>query len=231
MWHNVRAEFASSFERAAVAAARVLPGLLTMLVLLALALAIAVLVRLALRRGLTGIDFDRRVRRWGVQTAEHWMPDSSPTALTERFAFWTVLVTGALISLQAFDPASALAARALAYVPQVVLAVVLLAVGVAAARFFERTVLISAVNLEIQSARMLALGVKWLVLVFAIALALDQLDVGGRILTIFFATLFGGIVLALALAFGLGSRDAVSKSWEKRMERRRRSASEEVEHL
>ena len=231
MWNHLKVEFTGSFERAAIAAARVIPGLLTMLVLLVLALTLAVAVRVLLRRGLTRIGFDRSLRRWGFQTGDHWMPEASPTALAERFGFWTVLISGALIGLQAFDPTSAVAARALAYVPQVVLAIVLVVAGIAASRFLERAVLISAVNMEIQSARLLALGVKWLVLVFATAMALENLGVGGPILTIFFATLFGGIVLALALAFGLGSRDAVSKSWEKRMERRRRPASDEVHHL
>jgi hypothetical protein len=41
------------------------------------------------------------------------------------------------------------------------------------------------------------------------------LGIGGQIVTLSFAILFGGIVLALALALGLGSKDMVSRSWEK----------------
>jgi len=50
-------------------------------------------------------------------------------------------------------------------------------------------------------------------------MALNHLSIGGAILTLAFAILFGGIVLALALAVGLGSKDAVSRTWERRAEK------------
>ena len=75
--------------------------------------------------------------------------------------------------------------------------------------------LISAVNLQIQWARLLSLGVKWLVLVLAGAMALEHLGIGGQIVRLAFGILFGGIVLALALAVGLGSKDMVSRSLER----------------
>src|SRR5438132_1008112 len=80
-------------------------------------------------------------------------------------------------------------------------------VGVILARFLARSVLISAVNMQVQSARLLSLGVKWLVMVLAGAMALGHLGIGGQIVQVSFGILFGGIVLALALAVGLGSKD------------------------
>jgi hypothetical protein len=47
-------------------------------------------------------------------------------------------------------------------------------------------------------------------------MVLDHLGIGGRILIVAFGLLFGGIVLAAALAVGLGSQDAVRRSWESR---------------
>ena len=84
-----------------------------------------------------------------------------------------------------------------------------------AARFLARNVLIGAVNMQIQSARLLSLGVKWLVLVLAAAMALEHLGIGGGIVRLGFGILFGGIVLAMALAVGLGSKEMVSRSWER----------------
>jgi hypothetical protein len=76
-------------------------------------------------------------------------------------------------------------------------------------------VLIGAVNLQMQYARFLSLGVKWLVLVLTAAMVLDHLEIGGSIVALAFGILFGGIVLTLALAIGLGSRDLVSRSLER----------------
>jgi hypothetical protein len=66
--------------------------------------------------------------------------------------------------------------------------------------------------MQIQSARLLSLAVKWLVLLVAVAMALDHLGIGRSVLLLAFAILFGGIVLAAALALGLGARDAVKEA-------------------
>ena len=73
-------------------------------------------------------------------------------------------------------------------------------------------------NAQLQYARILSLGVKWLVLVLTAAMVLDHLEVGGNIVGLAFGILFGGIVLTLALAVGLGSRDLVSRSLESHVE-------------
>jgi hypothetical protein len=71
-----------------------------------------------------------------------------------------------------------------------------------------------------QYARFLSLGVKWLVLVLTAAMVLDHLEIGGVVVELAFGILFGGIVLTLSLAIGLGSRDLVSRSLEKTAESR-----------
>ena len=83
------------------------------------------------------------------------------------------------------------------------------------ARFLSRSVLIGAVNMNLHYARLLSQGVKWLVLVLTAAMILDHLAIGGAIVDLAFGILFGGIVLALALAVGMGSRDLVSRSLER----------------
>jgi hypothetical protein len=103
-------------------------------------------------------------------------------------------------------------------------------VGLILARFLARSVLISAVNMHLQSARLLSLGVKWLVTVLAGAMALGHLGIGGLIVQVSFGILFGGIVLALALAVGLGSKDMVSRSWERQQDRDR-EVEEHFHHL
>ena len=127
-------------------------------------------------------------------------------------------LVGFLAGLKALDTGvtDTLASGALAYLPNLLVAGLIFAAGIAVARFLQRTALVSAVNMQLRSARVYSLGVKWLVVLFASALALQQLQVGGAVLTVSFAVVFGGIVLALALAVGLGSRGAVSREWEQR---------------
>ena len=107
----------------------------------------------------------------------------------------------------------------LPYLTHLVGAILLLIAGTLIARFLARSVLIGAVNAQLQYARFLSLGVKWLVLVLTAAMVLDHLQVGGNIVELAFGILFGGIVLTLSLAVGLGSRDLVSRSLEGRVDR------------
>ena len=123
-----------------------------------------------------------------------------------------------------------LVVRLFGYIPNVLAALIVFAVGLFAARFLGRSVLISAVNMRLQSARLLSLGVKWLVLVLAGAMAMQHLGIGGNIVTLSFGILFGGIVLALALAVGLGSKDMVSRSWEQQSQTEK-TPEEHVHHL
>jgi hypothetical protein len=210
MWTDVELAFQDGLHRVALAAAGFLPGVLTMLLVLGFALALAFLVRFAMRRSLAGIDFDRRVHRWGLTATGEWMPKNAPTEVAAHAGFWFVLLVGFLAGLRVLGTAvtDILSARILDYIPNLLAAGLIFAVGLAGARFLERTTLVSAVNMQLRSARLVSLGVKWLTVVFTVALALQELRVGGAILTISFVVVFAGMVLAVALAVGLSSRPA-----------------------
>ena len=136
-----------------------------------------------------------------------------------------------MIGVSAFDTSYAtegvLPFPLLPYLIKVVGAGFILIVGALVARYLARSVLIGAVNLQVPYARFLSLGVKWLVLVLTAAMALSHLDIGGRIVELAFGILFGGIVLTLALAVGLGSRQLVSRSLESHVER---ASDQNAEH-
>jgi len=164
--------------------------------------------------------FDDRLTRYQVST--EWTPSHSPTELVARASFWGCLLLGLIIGVSAFDASYATGQRshlASSYLTHAVGAILLLVAGNLIARFLARTVLIGAVNAQLQYARFLALGVKWLVLVVTAAMILDHLQIGGNVVELAFGILFGGIVLTLALAVGLGSRDLVSRSLESHAER------------
>jgi len=189
-------------------------------------------VRVVLRRFLRSVDFDGIVSRWGFPELAEWLPKQSPSLMAIRIVNWCIVLVGILIGINALDAelTSRLVARLFDYIPHVIAAVIVLAVGTFAARFLARCVLISAVNLKIHSAKLVSVGVKWMVMVLTAAMALEQLGIGGQIVTLSFAILFGGIVLALALALGLGSKDMVSRSWEKQ-DRGEETKDERLHHL
>lgn len=208
-----------SFYRVLTLLIALLPGILAFFVALLLFTAAGFLLSWALRRCLTWAKFDARVARRG---GSEWTPASSPTEIAGRAAFWLCVLVGLVIGVSAFDTSyasgAAPAISLLPYLSRAIGAALLLVAGVLIARFLARSVLISAVNAQLHYARILSLGVKWLVLVLTAAMVLDHLQVGESIVELAFGILFGGIVLTLALAVGLGSRDLVSRSLESHVE-------------
>jgi len=218
MWNEINSIMARAASQSAERLAHFLPGVLVLAILLLAAAIFAIVLRALLLRLLRGIDFDRRMAQIGFSVLTDWTPTVSPSLLVARVAQWTILLLGVLMGLSALDATipTALALAVFSYLPNVLGAIVIAILGDLCARVVARTVLIHAVNAQIRSARLLGTGVKWLVLILTGAMVLERLGIGGRILVLAFGLLFGGIVLAAALAVGLGSQEAVRKSWESR---------------
>lgn len=233
MWSQVDQALRQSIERVVTNLAGFLPGVVAMMLAILLAVILGAMVRWVTARVLRWVRFDQRLERWGASPLAEWSPSGSPTLLVARLGFWLIVLLGILVGLAALDATlmPAMLERLIGYLPNVFVAVVLLLMGTVAARYLARGVVISAVNLQLQSARLIGLGVKWLVLLLTAAMALNHLGIGGTILELAFGTLFGGIVLAMALAVGLGSKDVVSRSWERQAEKRPEESQSPVQHL
>jgi hypothetical protein len=233
MWEQFNEALELTRNRGIVGIADFLAGILALLATFALALLLAWVTRVVLRRSLTRLRFDERLGQWGFSELSDWVPYGSATTFTARIVTWIIVALGFLVGLTALNAtlASAVTLRVLAFLPNFIVAVAVLIGGSLIARFLARAVLISAVNMQIQSARLVSLGVKWLILVLTSAMAMEQIGVGGDIVKMAFAIAFGGIVLALSLAVGLGSKDVVSRSWERREEKEKEAEEQTLRHL
>jgi hypothetical protein len=217
MWKRVEVVFIEAFDRLRAVLAEDLPSIAAMVVVILTAIALAFVVRAFLRWSLARVGFDRRAREWGLTTGRNLEPHHEPSWLVARGTFWLVIATGVALALAVLGASatSAVGVALLGFLPRLVVGALVLLVGTGAARFLERGVLIGAVNQQIRQARLLAVAVKWIVLVLAAAMALQHLGVGGALPTIAFTIVVGGIVLAAALAVGLGARDVVGRTLDR----------------
>lgn len=232
MWQQIEESLRDSMGRVFTKIATLLPGILAFVLVLLIFLLIAWVAAMIARSVLNAVKFDERLTS-GSNTLTEWAPRQTPTILITRIVFWSFIVIGVLVGVSAFEAASAesgISAYVFAYVPRVIGAAILLFFGTIIGRFLSRSVLITAVNLNLQYARLLATGVRWLVFLLTAAMVLDHLAIGGAIVDLAFGILFGGIVLALALAVGLGSRDLVSRSLEREANRPVELPAEEKLH-
>lgn len=227
MGQQIESALRQSMHRVLLVLVSFLPGILAFLLAVIVFTLLGWLIGAIVRRLLVAIKFDDRLsaHTLGASSASiaDWSPGRSPTLLVSRAVLWASILIGFAVGISAFNASysssSEFSIFLLPYITHIAGAVLLLLAGSLLARFLSRSVLISAVNAQIQYARILSLGVKWLVLVLTAAMALDHLRIGGGIVELAFGILFGGIVLTLSLAVGLGSRDLVSRSIEKNIER------------
>src|SRR5579864_661749 len=228
MWDQVKQALDQSTTKFLTGLAHQLPGMVALIVALLISFVLAWVLAIVVRRLLASIRFDERLNRWGFASIQEWSPMNSPTRLVSRTTACVVILAGFLIGIAAFDAESTslLVRSVFAYVPNIVGAMLVLLVGSIIASFLARSVLIGAVNLNLQYARLLSLGVKWLVVVLTVAMALDHLKIAPGIVELAFSILFGGIVLTLVLAVGLNSKELVTKSLERDT---KESSSENIE--
>lgn len=216
MWQRIGSAFDEAFARLAAVLAADLPGILAMVLVVLAATVVAFFVRAVLRFALGRVGFDRRAREWGMTAGRALEPQHEPSWLVARGAFWFVVATGVALALEVLGASatSLLGLSLLGTLPRLVVGAIVLLAGIGAGRFLERAVLIGAVNQGIRRARLVAWGVKWIVYVLAGAMALQHVGIGGALPTIAFTIVVGGLVLAGALAVGLGARGAVARALE-----------------
>jgi hypothetical protein len=109
--------------------------------------------------------------------------------------------------------------------------VLILVVGWLVANFLSQGLLIAAVNARLPEARLLARAAHWGVLLFAGATALTHLGIGKEMVLVAFGITFGGLVSALALAFGLGGRFIARDILARRLRRESPPVEERLTHL
>jgi hypothetical protein len=211
-----------------------LPHLLAMIVILAVGILIAWAIKSLVFRLLTTVKFDQFCGRTGFsQTLGKGGISESPSGLVSRITYWAITLIFLILGLGALDlkPVDQFVAQSLSYLPHLVVAVVILIVGFLLGNFFGRATLIAAVNAQIAQARILARGVRLAVILFALAMAFEQMGIATAVIVAAFSITFGGVVFALSIAFGLGAKDAAKEFIERRIKREQAQKEEDFSHL
>jgi len=125
------------------------------------------------------------------------------------FIVVTLLAVSDILKLEAF---SDFLSQVLLYVPNIIIAVLIMLAGVVMAAFLAKLVRASVLAARLHSAHFLGALTKWSVLVFAFLAALSQLGIAGALVNTLIMGFVAMLALAGGLAFGLGGRD-VAAAW------------------
>lgn len=199
------------------------PRLLAAILFLVLGWLVAALVRRGLVRLLQLLRVDVAAERAGVEDfLLRGGVRFTTVTLIGQVVYWGLLLVIVLVVLNVLGvPASAtLVERMAGYLPNVLVALLIIVFGSMLARFVSGAANTWLNNVGAQGAAPISMLAQAAILVFVTTLALEQLQIGGQVLVSAFQLAFGGLCLALALAFGLGGRDwaadILKRAWRNR---------------
>lgn len=185
-----------------------LPGLLTALILFVIGWIIAVALGKIVEQIIRGIKADQALEKLGFKSI---MDKAGLKLDTGRFfeelVRWFIILVALMVAVDilGLSQVTMLLQRILLYIPQVIVAALILLAGVLIASFLEKIVVASVEAANLKQSGFVGTLTKWFTLIFAILLAFSTLSLPAAdiILT--------GIIAAFALAFGLGGKDAAAE--------------------
>jgi hypothetical protein len=209
-----------------------LPNLVSAVLLVLAGLAVGLLTKIVLKRIFVVIRLDGLSERVGLKAL------LAKGGIQEPLSLLLARITGGLVVFVFFLAAlnnlefgiiQNLIERLFIYLPSIFMALVVLVLGYLLGNFLGRAALIAAVNAGVRVSGHVGRGVKLFIYLLSVTMALELLGIGRDTVLLTYSITFAGIVLALAIAFGLGGKDAAREYLEKRLKAQERD--DDFHHL
>jgi hypothetical protein len=187
-----------------------LPKLLLALLVVAVGWLLAKVVRFAVERALRAINFNVLTERAGTDNfLRQAGMQGDTTTLFGLVAFWLVIIATLVIAFNGMGLTYLpdLLGRAVLFAPKLLIAMLIMVFGSYCASVVGSAVHNYCLDARIADADVLGRLVRYAIMLFVIMIALSQVEVGGDIVQRTFLIILAGLMLAIALAFGLGGKE------------------------
>jgi hypothetical protein len=210
---------ARAYENLVHMIADFLPRFVVMLSIILVGVLIAFALKKILRSILHLTKLDRLSEEAG---ASHVLRKAALPSMSEflsRSLFWITMLGFILlgVSVLQIPELQEQIARLFELLPQIFVAILILFVGVLAANFLSRAALLTAVNAGYRSPRLWSGLVRFAIWILTLSMALEQVGLARQTVVAAFSIVFGAVMLALAIAFGLGGRDLARQTLERHL--------------
>jgi hypothetical protein len=231
-----KAAIVDSFNRFLGKVLTFLPNLLAMITILIIGFLIAWIVKMILVRFLKAIQFDKVSEQWGLtRILFKGGITSSPANLLGLFFHWIIVLITLILGINTLEVAAthSLITQFFNFLPHLFAALGILVIGYLIGIFLGQATLIAAVNTQMESAKILSRAIRWFIIILSLTMALYHLGIAEKVIVAAFSITFGGIVLALAIAFGWGGRELAKNFLEKlsRGKDERDKGRDQISHL
>jgi hypothetical protein len=203
--------------------ANLLPRLGVGVVVLIVGWLLARVARFAVTKALRAINFNVLTERAGLDGfLKQGGVEVDTVGIIGLLVYWLVILAALFIAASGLGLPNVtdLLARIMLFVPRVIVIVLIIAFGAYFARFVCASITTYCKNAGIRDGELLGRLAQYTVLVFVVLISLDHLGVGGEIIRDTFLIVLSGVVLALALAFGIGGQrwaaELLDRWWPRR---------------
>lgn len=200
-----------------------LPRLALALLVVVAGWLVAKVARLAAHKGLRAINFHVLTERAGMDGfLKQGGMETDTTGIFAALVYWLVILAALVIGFNSvgLTYVTDLLREVVLFVPRVIAALLILAFGAYFARFIGSTLTTYCRNVGVQDGDLLGRLAQYAIVGFVVLIALDQVHIGGEIVRQTFLIVIAGIVLALALAFGIGGQrwaaDLLERWWSRK---------------
>jgi hypothetical protein len=200
-----------------------LPVLLGALIILIVGWLIAKAIRRLINWLLEAVRFDVMADKTGISE----VLKKGNLKITARevicgLVYWLIIIMVLVMTVDALGlpKASDVLTSLFDYVPKVIVALLVLIVAIFLASFVSGIVRTAVGNANLPSPELIAGISRWAIIIFAVTIAMEQLGIAPLLVGTAFNIILGGVVLALALAFGLGGKDAAARYLDELKSRR-----------
>jgi len=232
MAEMVLQELSRVWQDLARAFAHLLPRLLVLLIVAVLGWAVAALLRKFLRGVLRLVKFDRLSDKAGASRLLKSSAMPSPSELVSHLVFWCAWIGFLLLGISALGIAGLqpFVARFFVFLPRFFAALVTLFLGLLAASFFSRAILLAAVNANAPSPQLISTTTRVVIMILAVSMAFEEVGLAQHTILIAFSIIVGALMFGLALAFGIGGSELAKQFLERHFATRNKAVQEkEVE--
>jgi Conserved TM helix len=195
-----------------------LPRLMVAIAVFVIGWLVANAARFAVVKAMRAFNFHVLTERAGIDGfLQQGGTRKDTTDLFGAVVYWLVILAALIVAFNGLGltQVTDLLTRVLLFLPKLLVAMVLLIFGAYFGRFVGQAVASHLRNAHISDAELLGHAVQYVIVAFVILLAVDHLDIGGGLIQHTFLIVLSGVVLALALSFGLGGRDRAARLLER----------------
>ena len=224
---------AQAYENLARMIGEFLPRFIVMLSIILVGWVIAVILKKTARSILRLTRLDQLSEEAGASGVLRKAAQPPLTELLSRSVFWIVWLGFILVGISVLQISGLQEqiSHIFELLPQILVALLILFVGLVAANFFSRAALLAAVNEGYPSPPILSATIRFVIWILAISMALEQIGLARETVIVAFSIVFGAVMLGLALAFGLGGQDLAKAALERYFGRKKKEKEEELSPL